>query len=30
VLSLDGAATAGDKFNVFEDEKKQIRLSVLN
>jgi hypothetical protein len=29
---LDGAATAGDKFNVFEDEKKQnkLRLSVLN
>jgi translation initiation factor IF-2 len=26
------AATAGDKFNVFEDEKKQnkLRLSVLN
>jgi translation initiation factor IF-2 len=24
VLGLDGAATAGDKFNVFEDEKKQI------
>jgi translation initiation factor IF-2 len=23
VLGLDGAATAGDKFNVFEDEKKQ-------
>jgi translation initiation factor IF-2 len=32
VLGLDGAATAGDKFNVFEDEKKQnkLRLSVLN
>jgi translation initiation factor IF-2 len=30
VLGLDGAATAGDKFNVFEDEKKQnkLRLSV--
>jgi translation initiation factor IF-2 len=23
VLGLDGAATAGDKFNVFEDEKKR-------
>jgi translation initiation factor IF-2 len=23
VLGLDGAATAGDKFNVFEDEKKK-------
>jgi translation initiation factor IF-2 len=22
VLGLDGAATAGDKFNVFEDEKE--------
>jgi hypothetical protein len=31
VLGLDGA-TAGDKFNVFEDEKKQnkLRLNVLN
>jgi translation initiation factor IF-2 len=31
-IGLDGAATAGDKFNVFEDEKKQnkLRLSVLN
>jgi translation initiation factor IF-2 len=27
VLGLDGAATAGDKFNVFEDEKKQNKLS---
>jgi translation initiation factor IF-2 len=26
VLGLDGAATAGDKFNVFEDEKKQNKL----
>jgi translation initiation factor IF-2 len=24
--TLDGAATAGDKFNVFEEEKKQNRL----
>jgi translation initiation factor IF-2 len=23
LLGLDGAATAGDKFNVFEDEKKK-------
>jgi hypothetical protein len=30
VLGLDGAATAGDKFNVFEDEKKQNKLQVLN
>jgi hypothetical protein len=29
VLGLDGAATAGDKFNVFEDEK-QNKLQVLN
>jgi translation initiation factor IF-2 len=31
VLGLDGAATCGDKFNVFEDEKKRskLRLSVL-
>jgi translation initiation factor IF-2 len=29
---LDGAATAGDKFNIFEDEKKQnkLRQNVLN
>jgi translation initiation factor IF-2 len=27
VLGLDGAATAGDKFNVFEDEKKQNKAS---
>jgi translation initiation factor IF-2 len=30
VLGLDGAATAGDKFNVFEDEKKQNNVCVLN
>jgi hypothetical protein len=31
-LGLDGAATAGDKFNIFEDEKKQnkLRQNVLN
>jgi translation initiation factor IF-2 len=32
VLGLDGAATAGDKFNVFEDEReaKQIAQNELN
>jgi hypothetical protein len=30
VLGLDGAATAGDKFNVFEDEKKQNKLSAFS
>ena len=32
VLGLDGSATAGDKFNVFEDEEKlsKLRLNVLN
>jgi hypothetical protein len=30
VLGLDGAATAGDKFNVFEEEKKnKLLLNVL-
>jgi hypothetical protein len=31
VLGLDGAATAGDKFNVFEEEKKnRLLLNDLN
>jgi hypothetical protein len=32
ICGLDGAATAGDKFNIFEDEKKQnkLLLNVLN
>jgi hypothetical protein len=33
VLGLDGAATAGDKFNIFEDEKKKqnkLHQNVLN
>ena len=28
VLGLDGAATAGDKFNIFEDEKDKFSVSI--